>query len=102
MDNLAASAAAENLVKNISGVIVNPLIILMFTFALVGFLWGVREYVSGADNPETRAKGTQHIMWGIIGMALMFMSFTIVRIVLNTFGLNDSKSMEEIDKVLKR
>ena len=108
MDNslIAASggtSAAETLVRNISGVIVNPLIVLMFTFALVAFLWGVREYITGADNPEARAKGTVHIMWGVIGMGIMFMSFSIVRIVLNTVGvnINDPKTgAREIERVL--
>lgn len=101
MTNLIASPASD-LVQKISGVIVNPLIVVMFTFALVLFLWGVRAYISGADNPEVRAKGAQHIMWGVIGMALMFMSFTIVRIVLDTFGLQDKDTATDINKVLKQ
>lgn len=105
MDYLAASAVAERLIRNISGVIVNPLIILMFTFALVAFLWGVRAYITGADNPEVRAKGANGILWGIIGMALMFMAFAIIRITLNTFGLQSgtegAKTREDINKVLR-
>ncbi len=101
-ENIAASAVADRLIQNISGVIVNPLIVLMFTFALVAFLWGVRAYISGADNPEVRAKGANGILWGIIGMALMFMAFTIVKISINTFGLGqDAKTQEDIKKVLR-
>jgi hypothetical protein len=101
-ENIAASAVADRLIQNISGVIVNPLIVLMFTFALVAFLWGVRAYISGADNPEVRAKGAHGILWGIIGMALMFMSFTIVKISINTFGVGqDAKTQEDIKKVLR-
>lgn len=104
-ENLAASAVAERLVQNISGVIVNPLIVLMFTLALVAFLWGVRAYITAADNPEARAKGANGMLWGIIGMALMFMAFTIVRIVLNTFGLSEGtqgrQTMEDVNKVLR-
>ncbi|MDB5204592.1 MAG: hypothetical protein JWP09_620 [Candidatus Taylorbacteria bacterium] len=102
MNNIAASAAADKLIENISGVIVNPLIVLMFTFALVAFLWGVRAYITGADNPEVRAKGANGILWGIIGMALMFMAFTIVKISINTFGLGqDTQTKEDMKKVLK-
>ncbi len=101
--NIAAAAAAERLVQNISGVIVNPLIVLMFSVALLVFLWGVREYIAGADNPEVRSKGAQHILWGIVGMGIMVMSFSLVRIVLGTFGLGqDSKTQSDINKVLKR
>ncbi len=101
MTNLAASSGTE-LVQKISGIIVNPLIVVMFTFALVLFLWGVRGYISGADNPEARAKGAQHILWGVIGMAIMFMSFTITRLVLDTFGLQDDQTEEDINNVLKQ
>lgn len=87
MKELLAASAGHDLITKITAVIVNPLIVVMFTFALVGFLWGVRSYITNADDPEARAKGTGHIMWGIIGMFLMIASFTIIHIVLNTFGL---------------
>ena len=98
-DSLLAASASSKLVQAISREIANPIIVVMFAFALVAFLWGVREYIHGADNPEARVKGAQHIMWGVIGMALMLMSFTIVRIVLKTFGLYDS-SEKEVENVL--
>lgn len=100
--NLAALSVADKLIQNISGVIINPLIVLMFTLALVAFLWGVRAYITGADNPEVRAKGANGILWGVIGMALMFMAFTIVRIAINTFGVGqDRQTQEDIKKVLR-
>lgn len=98
-DSLAAASAASKLVEGISREIANPIIVLMFAFALVAFLWGVRGYIEGADNPEKRAIGAQHIMWGVIGMALMLMSFTLIRIMLKTFGLYDSSS-KEVESVL--
>lgn len=93
----ASSPAAQKLVDNINSAIVNPLVVIMFTVALIAFLWGVREYIAGADNPEVRTKGAQHILWGIVGMALMLMTFTIIKIVLNTFGIDHS---DEVDRVL--
>ena len=102
-DSLAASAAAERLVQNINSEIANPIIVVMFALALVAFLWGVRGYIEGADNPEKRSQGAQHMLWGIIGMALMLMSFTLVRIVLKTFGFYDSANKNnEIENVLGR
>ncbi|MFA6050617.1 MAG: hypothetical protein WC761_05465 [Candidatus Paceibacterota bacterium] len=98
--SLAATApAAQKLIENINGLIVNPLIAVMFTFALVAFLWGVRGYIAGADNPEKRAQGAQHMLWGIIGMAIMVMAFTIVRIVIQTFGV-DAETKEEVEAVI--
>ncbi len=102
MDIIGAAAAnpATELILKINALIVNPIIIVMFSFALVGFLWGVRGYVSHADDHEARVKGAQHILWGIIGMMLMISAFTLVRIVLGTFGLNDTKTTEAVDSIL--
>jgi hypothetical protein len=89
---------ADTLIKQITGNIVNPLIIVMFAFALVGFLWGVRTYITNADDSEARQKGTGHILWGIIGMFLMIAAFSIVHVVLNTFGL--SEKAPEVNKII--
>lgn len=95
-------SAATTLILKINAVIVNPLIILMFSFALVGFLWGVRGYITSADDAEARIKGSQHMLWGVIGMGLMVMAFAIQRIVINTFGFGkDDFTNTNIQKVLK-
>ncbi len=100
-DSLGAVApAAQKLIENINSTIVNPLVVVLFTFSLVAFLWGVYQYIKGTDNPEKRALGTQHILWGVIGMAVMLMSFTIVKIVLKTFGIQDAQTLEEVNKVI--
>lgn len=99
MDNLAAAGdGAHQIITKITGLIVNPLIVVMFTFALVGFLWGVRTYITNSDDSEARQKGSGHILWGIIGMFLMIAAFTIVRIVLNTFGL--SEKAPEVNRII--
>jgi len=100
-ESLAASQAATRLVQGISREIVNPIVVVLFAFALVVFLWGVRRYIAHADDPEERAQGAQHILWGIIGMGLMVMSFAIARIVANTFGVaQDAQTKEDIENVL--
>lgn len=74
----------------------------MFAIALVMFLWGVRGYIAGADNEEVRQKGAKQILWGIIGMGIMVMSFSIVRVVIQTFGIDqEQKTMNEINSVLR-
>ncbi|MES2060262.1 MAG: hypothetical protein V4438_04495 [Patescibacteria group bacterium] len=99
-NQLAAAGAngADQLIQNITGKIVNPLIIVMFAFALVGFLWGIRAYITNSDDHEARVKGTTHIMWGFIGMFLMVAAFTIVHIVLNTFGL--AEKAPEVNNII--
>lgn len=68
-------------------VIVNPLIRLLFAVALVVFIWGVFEFIKDSDSSEGRKKGIQHIIWGLVGLAIMVSSYAIIGIALDTFGI---------------
>ncbi len=78
--------------------IINPMIQVFFAVALVIFVYGIFEFVRGADNPEVRKTGQQHMLYGLIGLAIMISVFTIIRILLNTLGL----SGDEIPAILKK
>lgn len=110
MDSLllanANASPITTFIYKLNAVIVNPIIVVMFACALFLFIWGVRGYITGADNEEVRQKGANQIMWGIIGMAIMIMTFSIIRIVLNTFGITagntpeSQETKEAIEKIL--
>ncbi|MEI6478782.1 MAG: hypothetical protein WCO18_00670, partial [bacterium] len=89
----------DSIILKANALIVNPIIILMFSFALVGFLWGVMGYINHADDLEARAKGTQHMLWGLVGMTIMISTFAIMRLVLRTFGLNSGDTQTAVEKV---
>ena len=72
------------LLYNIEYFILNPLIYLIFALALLIFLYGVFEFIKNSDDAEERKKGGQHILWGIVGMAIMFSAYGIINFVLNT------------------
>lgn len=78
----------QNFIQKIGTVVINPIIQVLFGAALVIFLWGVWEFIKGADSPDARSKGVQHIFWGVIGMTIMVAVFGIIRILLNTFGID--------------
>jgi uncharacterized membrane protein YidH (DUF202 family) len=88
----------DKLLQNTVVVIVNPLIQVLFAVALVSFIYGIFEFVRGADQPEVRTKGQQHMLWGIIGLFIMISVFTIIRILLNTIGVTGS----EVPSILPR
>jgi hypothetical protein len=68
--------------------ILNPIILLLFAVAFLLFLWGVFQFVRQADNPKAREEGQKNIMWGIVGMFIMFGVYGIIAIVLSTIGVN--------------
>ena len=78
--------ALQQLVTGIDTYVLNPLIVLAFAVALVVFLWGVVGYVRGAGDPKARETGRSHILWGLVGMAIMFSVFGIMTIISNSVG----------------
>lgn len=70
--------------------ILNPVILLLFGFAVIVFLWGVLQFVLKADSEEGRVTGGKHILYGIIGMAIMISAFGIMRFIIGTIGAEDT------------
>lgn len=68
--------------KNIGGFIDNILIPLLFTVALLFFIYGMfRYFVLGAANEESRQKGRSIMWWSILGFVLMVSIWGIVDII---------------------
>ena len=64
--------------------ILNAIIGLLFVLVTLYFIWGIVQYVM-ASGDETKLKnGKNHMIWGIIGMAVMAGAWGIVRIVVNS------------------
>ncbi|MBA3789424.1 hypothetical protein H0X32_03480 [Patescibacteria group bacterium] len=64
--------------------ILTPLITLLALAAFVIFIWGVITYIRNADNDEKRKEGTRHMLWGVIGLTIIFGASAIVTIIGNT------------------
>lgn len=67
-------------------VIVNPILQVAFAVATILFVYGVFEFIKNTDSPEARKAGQQHMLWGLVGLAIMVSVFTIMKILLNTLG----------------
>ncbi len=57
---------------------------LLFALALLYFLYGLSEFLRNQDNEEAQSVGKQHMVWGIIGLFLMFAVFGILNMIENT------------------
>lgn len=75
------------LLNKINRYILNPIIGLLFLVALLTFLWGLIELIAKAGSEDARQSGRRNIMWGIVGMFIMIAVYGIIRIILNTFGI---------------
>ena len=74
----------SQLLYNIELFILNPIIYLLFGLALIVFLYGVFEFILKSDDPEERKNGGRHMLWGVVGMAIMLSAYGIINLVLNT------------------
>jgi hypothetical protein len=68
--------------------IINPIILLLAGAAFVVFIWGVFQFVRNAADETERNKGKSAIMWGIIGLVIIFGVYGLINIALLGFGLD--------------
>lgn len=75
-----------NLLGNIATYILNPLIVLGFVIATIVLFYGIVQMIWGADDGKWDDK-KKNVMYGIIGLFIMFSVYGILRLALNTFGI---------------
>lgn len=76
-------------ITNINNVILNPVKLFLMTLAVVVFLWGLVEFIAKSGSDADRETGKKHMLWGIIGIFIMISAIAIIKIFLNTFGIDD-------------
>ena len=81
MDPLSGFAA------NLATQIITPLQTLLVAAASVYFMYGLAIFILNFNNVDERNKGKKHMIWGLIGLFVVFFALQILGILLNTFGL---------------
>ncbi len=71
-----------------NGVILNPIIALLFALSLAYFIYGVIKFLSLEDGNKEKDEAWSSILWGIVGMVIMFSVYGIIRFVLASFGIS--------------
>ncbi len=85
-------------VSNINGIlckissILGAVIPVIIALGVVYFVWGVISYVIAGDE-EAKTAGRDRIIFGIIGLAVIVGVWGLVRILTNTFGLDNTTSI---------
>ena len=67
--------------------IINPIILLLGATAFVVFLWGGFEFVMHAGEEAKRKEGKSAILWGIVGLVIIFGAYGIINLALGTFSI---------------
>jgi len=81
----------NNFLGKVKTEIVNPLITLLALAAFVVFVWGVVEFIRNSADAEKRAVGQKHMIWGIIGLTIIFGAQAIIALLAGMFGITVPK-----------
>lgn len=76
----------QTFIEKVQIQILTPIITLLSLAAFVLFLWGIVEFIAGAEDEEKRRSGQQHMIWGIIGLVIIFGANAIVSLIKATVG----------------
>lgn len=75
------------LVNNLTRVIVNPAILLLFAIALLLFVWGLVQFlISLSTGGKATNTGKGHMLWGTVGMFIMVAAYGILTVIQNTLN----------------
>ncbi len=70
------------------GVLSTIIVPTIFAFAFAAFVWGVVNYFFlNSDNETAREEGRSFVLWGILGMVVLFSVWGFVNIMLSTLGI---------------
>lgn len=75
------------LLQKIVNIIINPVIVLGFIIATIYFFITVIQFIASADNDGERQKNKDAVMYGVIGLFVMFSVYGILRFILATFNV---------------
>ena len=85
-----------DLANTLAGGVVTSLGYLMFTLAVVAFLWGMVNFIWAARNGDSGKgfeNGKQFMMWGLVSLFVMFSVWGIIKFAQNVFSIQNETSI---------
>jgi len=83
--------AAPSTFKELVNLILDFLGVLtpvLFSFALLVFIWGVAEFILNAGNASVRESAKARMIWGVIGLFVLFSLLGIIRFLGDSLGIS--------------
>ena len=77
-------ASSCTLFKSLIKYLVEPTMLLLAAFAVVVFLWGMVQFLWHAREGKGLDEGKMHMLWGVIGLFIIFASYAIIAFIENT------------------
>ena len=80
-------AALNQFLNAVITEVIDPIILLLAASAFVLFLWGVFQFIAHAGDEKKREEGRSAILWGLVGLVIIFGAYGIINLVLGTAGI---------------
>jgi len=61
----------------------------VFALALLIFFYGLFQFINKAGDSTSREEGKRKILYGLVGMFIMFSAFGLIHLILVTFGIQN-------------
>jgi hypothetical protein len=95
------SSAAINNISDAGSFIINTinnvLVPVIFALAFIVFLWGAFDtFILGASSEETKERGKNLMLWGLIGFFVMVSIWGLVNILTGTISFGNNSGPSQI------
>jgi uncharacterized membrane protein YidH (DUF202 family) len=67
--------------------VLTPIISVIALAALLLFVFGVVKFIRNSADSTKRAEGQQQMIWGIVGLIILFGANAILTIIKHTIGV---------------
>ena len=79
----------ETLLRSV-GRLIDIALPIVVAIALLGFFWGLANYIFSSDDPEKKESGRNIMIWGVIALFVMVSVWGLVNVISSTFNLDTS------------
>jgi uncharacterized membrane protein YidH (DUF202 family) len=81
-----ASEGVDSLLNAVNKVVINPIIIFIFSLGVVLFLFGIVKYLLNPSDENIVKESKNHMLWGLLGMLIMVSVFGIMNLIIKSIG----------------
>ncbi len=68
------------------GMIIRAILGVTGSLALLMFIYGGLKWMLSSGNTEELRKGKETLLWAVLGLAVIFSSYAVIRYVFGIFG----------------
>lgn len=76
----------NSFIAKVEDQILTPIISLLALGAFILFVYGVVNFIANSDNEEKRKTGQMHMIYGIVGLAIIFGANAIISFMTHAVG----------------